>query len=159
MISFVETMSGSVVDPAGAEHTITFTVAASQERRGHFLLRGLVSSPPWLDEREATGTLVMSAVPPAIVYHLELGEGRTLDAQKTPSPLAPIDSMTFMPVTLRHADGRLIAEGSMRFDMKDLPRFLASWLPWPRPQQKQLDARRRALLRSSIDGAPRVSTP
>jgi hypothetical protein len=94
----------------------------------------------------------MSVFPPAIVYHLELGGGRTLDAQKTPSPLAPIESFTFMPVTIR-GGGEVLAEGSMRFDLKELPRFVASWLPGARGQHKELDARRRALVRAALDGA------
>jgi hypothetical protein len=152
MIGFLETMRGTVIEPDGTEHRIQFTVSARRRSGGRFALSGVASAPPWLEEGEVSGTLVMSVRPPAIVYHLELGGGRTLDAQKTPSPLAPIESFTFMPVTLRGPGAEVLAEGSMRFDLRELPRFMASWLPVARGQQRQLDARRRAVVRAALDG-------
>jgi hypothetical protein len=153
MISFLETMRGTVAEGGGAEHPIEFTVSARRLSRGRFALSGVASAPPWLTEGEVSGTLEMSVFPPAITYHLDLGGGCTLDAQKTPSPLAPIESFTFMPVTLR-SGAEVLAEGSMRFDLRDLPRFVASWLPLARGQHRELDARRRALVRAALDGAP-----
>ena len=150
MLSFVETMRGAVTEPGGTERTVEFTVSATRVGTGRFELKGLARAAPWLAEGEVRGTLVMSLLPPAITYHLELPGGVSLDAQKDPRPWRPLHSFTFMPVTLTGADGRVLAQGSMRFDLRELPKFAASWLPWA-SQRRQLDAQRRQLLRAELD--------
>lgn len=154
-ISFVETMSGTLTDEEGTERPVAFDVSAvSRGPAGHFELRGLMRAPPWAPETETSGTLVISPLKPALVYQLRFtardGRTLTLDAQKTPSPLRPLTSMTFMPTVVREDGGRVLGRGSMRFDLRDLLPFLVSWLPGPRTQQKRLDARRRAVARQAL---------
>jgi len=152
MLSFVETMRGEV-DDGERRRKIEFTVRSDALGGGHFTLKGVATIDGLASEAEAKGTLQMSVLPPRIRYQLELGSSRgplTLDAEKHPSPLRPFKSMTWMPVTVRDATGKVIAKGEMTFDLRELPEFAASWLP-VMTQQKQLDARRRAAARKLID--------
>ncbi len=152
MLSFVETMRGEV-DGGEGPKKLEFTVRADGTGGGRFTLRGVASLDGWSGEAEAKGTLEISVLPPRVRYQLELsGEQGVLqlDAEKHPSPLKPLRSMTWMPVTLRDAAGKVVAKGEMTFDLRELPGFAASWLPL-KTQQKQLDARRRALTRRLID--------
>jgi hypothetical protein len=152
MLSFVETMQGEV-DDGERRRKIVFTVRADGLGGGHFTLKGVATVDGLASESEAKGTLEISVLPPRIRYQLFLDtpQGRlTLDAEKHPSPLSPFHSMTWMPVTLRDASGKVVAKGEMTFDLKDIPGFAASWLPMGR-QQKALDARRRASARRLID--------
>ena len=149
-VQFVETMRGTVVEPNGQQHPIEFTVNASRLGRGRFALKGVAKAAPFLPEGEVTGTLTMALLPPAIAYHLELGNGVRLDAQKDPRPWRPLHSFTFMPVTIKDKDGVVLAEGSMRFDVRELPKFAASWLIDTR-QRKELEAERRRLARTQLE--------
>jgi hypothetical protein len=152
-IEFVETMRGWLKTASGgAEHPISFEVHA-QGSNGRFQLRGLISAPPLALESVASGTLTMRPLPliRSIAYHLQFpgqdGQRYTLEAEKRPTPLAPIRSMTEMPATVRDPSGAIVAEGMMFFDLRDLPSFAASWLPIRRTAQRLLDTRRRALER------------
>ncbi len=148
-ISFVETMQGSLRDADGEEHSVRFRVAATGFG-GSFELRGLVTLPPWVEEVEADGTLTMSIAPPRLSYRLRFGAGLTLEADKHPTPLSPIRSMTFMRTVVRDAAGKTLAEGPMTFELRDLPQFLASWLPFGQRQQRTLDAELRAAARKEL---------
>ncbi len=155
-LSFVETMRGTLRDPAGAEVRVSFDVSATAEGAGRFALRGVVSAPPLADEAPAEGTLTMSLAPPAITYALRFraasGEEVRLDAEKHPTPLAPLRSMTEMEAKLTGEDGRLLASGPMLFSLRDLPPFLRSWLSLSKRGEKRLDVRRRALVRQLLGG-------
>lgn len=155
-LSFVETMSGTVRGEDGVSHPISFDVSAAGRGGGHFELRGVVSAPPWAPSATVEGTLTISPLKPAITYHLHFtaldGRRLELNAQKTPSLLRPLGSMTWMPAVLQDADARLVARGEMRFDLKDVLVFAASWLPGPRTQQRRLDVRRRAIDRHLMQG-------
>lgn len=149
-ISFVEAMRGWLrVD--GAEHPISFEVHALGQGGGKFELRGLLSAPPLGVDRPARGTLVIAPLRRSLAYDLEFtsseGARYALKAEKHPSLLAPLQSMTCMLATVRDANGTLVGEGEMRFDLRDLAPFAASWLPLPRTAQRQLDARRRQIER------------
>ena len=149
-ISFVETMRGTVKDSEGAEHPVEFRVTASGEVGGELALRGVIKLPPWAEETEVEGTLDLSLVPPALRYRLRFGEGLTLEADKHPTPFAPLRSMTTMHAVVRGAAAKPLAEGTMRFDLWELPRFVASWIPLGRRQQRALDATRRAVVRKQL---------
>lgn len=153
-ISFVETMRGTLRDLQGTDQPISFDVGASALGGGRFELKGLVSAPPWAPQAPAEGTLVMSLFEPAMTYQLRFtatdGALLTLDAQKHPTPLAPVRSMTEMETTLRDAGGQLLANGRMFFDLADLVPFLRSWLPLSRSQRRNLDVRRRAVARQLL---------
>jgi hypothetical protein len=148
-ISFVETMQGSLRDDGGEEHPVRFRVEASGSG-GNFELRGMITLPPWVEDAEADGTLTMSIAPPRLAYRLRFGKGLTLDADKHPTPLSPIRSMTFMRAIVRDADGKTLAEGSMTFALRDLPQFLASWLPFNQGQQRALHADLREAARKEL---------
>ena len=152
MLSFVETMRGEVDGDTGPRK-LEFTVRADGTGRGTFSLKGVASFDGWSNEAEAKGTLEISVLPPRVRYQLELSSPKgllRLDAEKHPSPLNPLRSMTWMPVTVRDEAGKVVGKGEMTFDLRDLPGFAASWLPL-KTQQKQLDAKRRALTRRLLD--------
>ena len=155
-LTFVETMSGTLNDEQGLAHPVSFRVQAASLGGGRFELTGVVGAPPWAMEAEARGTLVMALVKPSITYCLRFatpaGETLTLDAQKRLKVFSLVQTMTLMPATLRDATGRVLARGEMTFELRTLPAFLASWLPWRKPQQKLLDVRRRAVARLALWG-------
>lgn len=154
-MKFVETMRGWVRGADGVEHPIAFDVRASAtERPGHFSLEGIVSAPPFAPEALATGTLVMSALPPSIAYHLRFESPAhgplELVAAKHPRPWAPLRTMTLMEATLSSGAG-VLARGPMRFLLADLPPFLASWLPVRTQAARRLDAGTRLLERRLLE--------
>ncbi|MEW5741931.1 MAG: hypothetical protein AB1938_23655 [Myxococcota bacterium] len=155
-IGFVETMRGTLRDGAGVERAVDFNVRASGGSGGRFELTGVVHAPPWVDETVAGGTLTISALPASISYDVRFRtrEGRSLrlHGAKRPSLLAPIQSMTVLGVTLSDEAGLALAEGTMRFDLMELPGFLASWLPVPSKARRQLEARRVAVARRELLG-------
>jgi len=153
-LSFVETMTGTLRDGAGREHPVSFDVSARGRGVGHFDLLGVLSAPPWAAETSAEGTLTISLLRGSIAYRLwfTAADRRRLrlEAEKTPSLLRPISSMTFMPAEIQDSVGQVLGRGSMTFDLNDLLPFLASWLPGPRHQQRRLDVRRRAIDRQLL---------
>jgi len=75
-LSFVETMSGTVLDARGGEHPISFAVCAVDLGGGHFTLKGVVTAPPWAtQEVNCEGTLTIALRPAAITYHLTFAAG------------------------------------------------------------------------------------
>lgn len=157
-LSFVETMRGTVRDVHGDVHSIAFDVnAVGNSRDGHFTLRGLAHAPNWAREAAAHGTLTIAprerTITYAVGFRSDAGDELLLDAQKRFSFLAPLRSMTLMPVTLRDASGEVIARGDMAFDLREFVPFLASWLPLVKTQQKRLDVRRRAVVRALLRSA------
>ncbi len=148
-ISFVETMRGTLKDADGVDHPVEFRVNASGGG-GDFTLRGLITLPPWVEGAEASGTLTMSIAPPRLAYRLTFGDALTLAADKHPTPRSPLRSMTYMETIVRDKTQKTIAEGPMRFDLRELPQFLASWLPFGRRQQRALDADLRETARKGL---------
>ncbi|MEW6432799.1 MAG: hypothetical protein AB1730_14945 [Myxococcota bacterium] len=153
-IAFVETMRGTVRDASGVERPVDFHVRAAGGAGGRFELSGVVHAAPWVDEAVATGTLALSALPASIAYDVRFraADGRTLrlHGAKKPSLFRPVTSMTVLPVTLSDEAGLAQGEGTLRFDLMDLPRFLASWLPVPTKAHRQLAARRAAVARKEL---------
>ena len=156
-LSFVETMRGTVRDAHGDVHSFAFDVSAMGNSDGHFALRGLARAPHWAREAAAHGTLIIAprerTITYAVRFRSDAGDELVLDAQKRFSFLAPVRSMTLMPVTLRAASGEVIARGDMTFDLRELVPFVASWLPLVKTQQKRLDVRRRAVARALLRSA------
>jgi len=153
-ISFVETMRGWLRGADGPEIPVSFELVAVNRRRGRFDVRGLVSAPPLAYEAPARGTLDLGLG--SLAYHLEF-EGRDgtklhLDATKHPTVLAPLRSMTRMQAEIHDGAGGLVASGEMRFALRDLPAFLATWLPGARHAHHHLDSRRRGAERRALTG-------
>jgi hypothetical protein len=155
-LSFVETMRGHVKDARGDSFALSFDVSATGGRGGRFALRGLAKARPWAVEAPAQGTLVIAPRERTITYLLrfasDAGEPIVLEAQKRFVLLAPLRSMTLMPVTLSDGAGVVLARGDMSFDLRELLPFLASWLPIAKLQQRRLDVRRRAVVRAQLRG-------
>lgn len=150
-IAFVETMRGFVTPMSGPSSPVDFNVRASGGARGHFKLLGVVHAGPWIEETTCEGTLDISALPPRLAYDVsfEAKDGRVLrlHGAKHPSVFSPVSSMTVLPITLSDEDGDTLARGELRFDLTELPGFLASWLPRPSRAHRQLEARRLAVAR------------
>lgn len=153
-IAFVETMRGFVTPKSGPSIPVDFHVRASGGMGGHFMLSGVVHAGPWIDETTCEGTLDMSVVPPRLAYdvHFQTADGKRLrlHGAKHPSPFSPVSSMTVLPIKLSDAAGAVLAEGQMKFDLTELPEFLASWLPRPSRAHRQLEARRLAVARMQL---------
>ena len=134
-VSFVETMQGTLRDEGGRETPIAFTVEVTQEAEpGRHRATGVITAPPWTtDECECRGTVTIAGGLRAIRYaiHFVAADGRALwvDATKHPRPWSPMQTMTFMPTTLRDAGGHALAEGRMHFATRDLPGFVPASSP------------------------------
>jgi hypothetical protein len=157
-VSFVETMRGTLQTQAGVVSAVEFDLVAFAPQLGRFLfdgrteVRGLLRAPAWADETPVRGTLIISRK--TLEYRVEFrgrgGERYVLEGVKHPTVLRPVASMTQMKATLREADGRLVAEGEMSFDVRDLASFALSWLPVGKRAQRSLDAKRRAVERLAL---------
>ncbi|MBM4366971.1 MAG: hypothetical protein FJ102_12230 [Deltaproteobacteria bacterium] len=112
-IHFAETMSGEI-----GSRPIAFTVRASSEGRGYFRLLGTLD----LDGERWPCEGSLRLRPGSIRYRLRFATGRTLAGQKTLSLLHPLRSMTTLPAEV---DGE---PAELRFDLRDLPAFLWTWL-------------------------------
>ncbi|MBE2249003.1 MAG: hypothetical protein IAE78_05580 [Myxococcus sp.] len=157
-LSFIETMRGAVTDANGREHPLAFHVRTQQLNGGHFALEGVVHASGFGDEAPCEGTLDLSLAPPALRYRVRWsagGDDLVLSGAKAPSLLAPVKSMTVLPVTLARASGGRLASGTLRFDLFDLPAFLKSWLPVPTRGRRRFEARHVAVSRRALVGAAR----
>lgn len=154
-LAFVETMRGEVKDDAGHVYAVDFEIRAEQLEAGRFRVEGVVHAGPFGEEARCDGTLAISVMPPSIAYDVRwrtsAGAFR-LRGAKSPTPFAPLRSMTVLPVELVDASEQVRASGTMRFDLFDLPQFLASWLPIPLESQKTFSARLAAVTRRQILG-------
>ena len=155
-IAFVETMRGFITPKSGPSTPVDCNVRASGGAGGHFLLTGVVHAGPWVDETTCEGTLDLSVVPARLAYDVRFktkdGRALRLHGHKTPSLFSPIKGMTVLPIALSDETGAVLAEGQMRFDLTELPGFLASWLPRPSRAHRQLEARRVAVARQQLVG-------
>lgn len=154
-LSFVETMRGEVTDDAGRVHAVDFEIRAEQCDAGRFRIEGVVHAGAFGDEARCDGTLTISALPPSIAYDVrwQTSAGElALRGAKSPTPFAPLRSMTRLPVELVDATRTVRASGTMSFDLRDLPQFLASWLPIPLQSQRTFSARLAAVTRRQLLG-------
>ena len=128
-LSFSETMRGTV-RRNGHDHPIEFTVTARAEGLGYFTLGGTCEAEPFTTG-PVRGSLQLKLIGfnRFIRYRLSLPGGFRLEAEKKPSLLQPLRSMTWMPVKLLDRDGALVAEGEMTFALRELPAFVFSALP------------------------------
>jgi len=151
-LSFVEAMRGWLRAGTGPDIPVSFEIHAVQRGRGRFEVKGVIAAPPLTRETPARGTLELGLR--AIAYHLEFtstdGRALTLDATKHPTLLSPLRSMTAMHAIVRDAEGTAVASGEMRFNTRDLPGFLRSWVPALGNAHRELDARRRQIERRTL---------
>ena len=153
-IAFVETMRGFVTPMSGPSVAVDFNVRASGGAGGRFTLTGVVHAGPWIDEATCEGTLHISLGSLAYDVRFRGKDGRALrlHGAKTPSLFSPIKGMTVLPIALSDDTGAVLAQGEMKFDLMELPGFLASWLPRPSRAHRQLEARRMAVARLQLLG-------
>lgn len=153
-LSFVETMRGTLSE----RHAVDFQLRArGTGKPGAFTVEGVVHCAPWLAEGPCEGTLTISLFPAALAYHVRFtgADGTRLElvGHKSPTISAPVRGMTVLPIALRNADtGAELARGVMTFDLLELPRFLASWLPVPSDARRRFEARHRAVTRRALLG-------
>lgn len=153
-LSFLETMRGEVTGPGGVPHAVAFHVRATQVAGGRFALDGVVHAGPFGDEARCEGTLDLSVAPPRLAYDVRWAAGGhawALVGAKTPRLWAPVASMTLLPITLTR-DGAALAQGTMAFDLFELPGFVASWLPLPQRARRRFEARLAAVTRRALVG-------
>ena len=157
-VGFVETMRGTLKDPSGTESSVEFEIHAEAEhlraflRDGQTRVKGILRAAPWASEVPATGELTI-ALPRSLTYLLSFeanGVRYRLEGQKHPSVLRPIRSMTVMDVVLKTEAGAELARGEMRFSIKEIGGFLASWLPFYAAPRVSLGIRRRMLERARM---------
>lgn len=158
-ISFVETMRGWMQLESGEPSPISFELVARRREFGCFDVRGILAMPALIPPTPARGTLRIGRQ--AIAYQLDfetcaaatgVQQRMRLNATKHPKVLSPLASMTAMEATVRDERGQIVASGQMRFDVRELPSFLASWIPRLPRQAAKLDVRRRTLERRLLDG-------
>lgn len=156
-IAFVETMRGFVTPKSGPSVAVDFNVRASGGAGGRFTLTGVVHAGPWIDETTCEGTLHLSAMPARLAYDVHFkgvnGQALRLHGAKHPGLFSPVKGMTVLPISLSDDSGAVLAHGELRFDLTELPGFLASWLPRQSRAHRQLEARRVAVARQQLLGA------
>jgi hypothetical protein len=157
-VGFVETMRGTLRAADGTESKVEFEVHAHADHLRQFLkdgqtrLRGIMRAAPYAAEVPATGALTID-LPRSLTYLVTFESGGVqyrLEGKKTPSLLSPIQSMTVMDAVLKTAAGETLASGEMSFALREMPGFLASWLPFNARARVALDVRRRLLERQAM---------
>lgn len=138
--SFDETMSGPIT-LEGHSHPqhMEFRIHAEVPSLGSFLsdgrthIAGTVSIPGVADSAALQGSLWIWPHKRILRYDFSFtandGSPCRFAGQKDVSPLAPVETMTTLPSYLYDAHGREIGQAEVRFDLSDLPTFLASWRP------------------------------
>ncbi len=162
-VSFFERMQGVLFGLDGAPSPIDFALKCEAShlrqvlRDGVLHVSGALSAPPWATDAPALGTVRLDPANRALHYALTFqgDDDRPLRlvGRKDTSPWRPIAGMTRLATSLHATDPtgreRLVALGTMRFELADLPAFLASFSP-------ATSARVAPLLRPALDGAPAV---
>lgn len=141
--SFDETMSGPITlaDHPHPQH-MEFRVHAEVPSLVSFLsdgrtrLTGTVSIPGFVDSAAVEGSLWILPKERVIRYeftfHDRAGATFRFAGEKNVSPFDLVRTMTELPGFLFDAHGKEIGQAEVRFDLADLPSFLASFRPaWP----------------------------
>ena len=139
-VSFFEKMSGMLLDKNGQEFLVDFDMKAESSstysliNTGKTVVSGVLNLKPDLEDVYFWGSLHMGPFTKReIVYDLyfngEEGEKYNLRAKKSINFLKVIKSMTQMETKL-YKDGEFFAQGTMTFDLKQLPSFLKSFKPY-----------------------------
>ncbi|MFE8958737.1 hypothetical protein [Streptomyces iakyrus] len=147
---FAETMTGRLrLDTAGGGSrpvTLDLRVDAPGPLRLHgattAVVTGRVRIGGWADDRHASGSMLIAPLSRGrIDYHVRFtaldGREYVLEGHKSPTWRSPLRSMTVLPIRLRPAgetaggEGsgsfRSVGEGRLRFRLRTLPSFTASW--------------------------------
>lgn len=100
-------------------------------------LTGRVHVPGWADDHAATGRLRVAPLAARRIrytmdFTAEDGRRLRLDGWKSVAPRHPVRSMTSLPVTVTDADGAVVGDALLRFDLRDVAR-LAGGVRFPGP--------------------------
>lgn len=138
--SFDETMSGPIT-LHGSQHPqhMEFRIHAEVPSLGEYLdegrteIEGTVSIAGFADSSALKGSLWILPLRRQIRYEFGFaandGSPYRFAGQKDISPLDPVTTLTVLPAYLYDAHGREIGQAEVRFELGDLPSFLASWRP------------------------------
>jgi hypothetical protein len=134
---FRETMSGSY-SRDGVERPMRFSVVARagsllghlRDRKarleGEVTMEGFASARP-LDGELTIDPLFRRLIRYDFTFAGDDGERYRFIGQKDVSLRDPVGSMTTLPAEVLAPDGKRIATAQLKFDTRDLPRFLGSW--------------------------------
>lgn len=134
---FRETMSGSY-QRDGVERPMHFTATARagsllahlRDRKarleGEVTLEGLASARP-LEGEVTIDPLFGRLIRYEFTFSGDDGQRYRFVGQKDVTLRDPVGSMTFLPAEILSVDGTRVATAQLRFDTRDLPRFLGSW--------------------------------
>ncbi len=141
-LSFLETMSGELVDADGRAHHVALDLRADSSSAlgfvldGRARLTGTIRALPWVDGAAVRGTLVARPAAHAVGGFMEY-DVAFVDADERPWRLRgrkdvtllhhQLSSLTRLVTTLER-DGEPVAEGTLQFFANDLPHFLRSFL-------------------------------
>ena len=140
-LSFFETMGGEVVDSRGETRAMDFEIKVEASHLAHFLrtgharITGVVRVPPWTEGAAMEGRLQIEPARRRLVYSFgfasDIGDRLRFEGKKSLSytPWGFVKSMTVLRGALLK-DGEVVAEGALRFDLKDIVSFAGSWRPW-----------------------------
>ncbi len=138
--SFDETMAGPIT-LQGSQHPqhMEFRLHAEVPSLGEFLndgrteITGTVSIAGFADSAALSGSLWILPLKRQIRYEFGFssndGAPCRFAGQKDVSPLDPVTTMTVLPAYLFDAHGQEIGQAEVRFELGDLPAFIASWRP------------------------------
>jgi hypothetical protein len=95
-------------------------------------MTGRVSLPGVADDPHATGTLQIAPLRRRrlryqLAFRATDGRPLRLDGWKSVRLLRPLHSMTTLPATVYEADGSVLGDAQLRFEPRDLPKFLATF--------------------------------
>ncbi|MFO0623066.1 MAG: hypothetical protein U0745_16860 [Polyangia bacterium] len=138
--SFDETMAGPItLEHQNHPQHMEFRIHAEVASLGSFLsdgrtsISGTVSIPGLADSAALSGSLWIWPHKRILRYEFSFarndGSPCRFAGQKDVSPLDLVETMTALPSYLYDAHGHEIGQAEVRFDLSDLPTFLASWRP------------------------------
>jgi hypothetical protein len=137
-IEFAETMSGSMSVRGGPEVDVEFEVRAHRNLDDDndegitFQLEGVIHVPGIASTAPCVGTLVISPTQRRATLHYELSfegdddETYLLRGNKDASLLRMLRSMTTLYTSIWQGSER-VAQGVLKFHMRDIPSWLQSW--------------------------------
>jgi hypothetical protein len=138
--SFDETMAGPLTIHGATHPThMEFRIHAEVSSLGSFLsdgrteIAGTVSIPGFAESAALLGSLWIWPLRRILRYEFGFtnndGMPCRFAGQKDVSPFDLVNTMTFLPGILFDEQGHEIGQADVRFELSDLPTFLASWRP------------------------------